>query len=154
MAAILQTTFWTAVCSMKKVDFFYQNFTDKCSLGSNWQYDCIVSDNGLAANRWQAIIWNSDDRIHWRIYASLCLSELTRRALDKMATILHTFSCAWCYFLESIFLCMLIQIALMFVLGGPIDKSSLVQVMAWHLFSAKPLSGPMMTQFINCKWHH
>ena len=41
-----------------------------------------------------------------------------------------------------------IQISLKFVPKGPIDnKSALVQVMAWCLFSAKPLPEPMLTQF-------
>ena len=33
---------------------------------------------------------------------------------------------------------------------GPVDnKPSLVQIMAWHLFGAKPLSEPMMAWFGN-----
>ena len=47
------------------------------SLGSNL-YISIGSDNGLALNRQQAIIWSSDDLVHWHIYASPCdLNELT-----------------------------------------------------------------------------
>ena len=42
-------------------------------------------------------------------------------------------------------LCILIQISLKFFLKGPIDnKSSLVQIMACRLFSAKPLPESMM----------
>ena len=41
-----------------------------------WQLTSIGSDNGLAPNRQQAIIWSSDDAIHWRIYAALGGNEL------------------------------------------------------------------------------
>ena len=44
---------------------------------SNWQYDIIGLDNGLAPNRRQAIIWINDDLVYWRIYASLGLNEFT-----------------------------------------------------------------------------
>ena len=33
-------------------------------------------DNGLALNRWQAIIWTNGGLGWWRIYASLGLNEL------------------------------------------------------------------------------
>ena len=33
-------------------------------------------DNGLAPNRWQAIIWTNADLIHWRIYVTLGGDEL------------------------------------------------------------------------------
>ena len=36
-----------------------QNFTEICSLGCNWQYGSIGSDNGLAPNRRQAMIWSN-----------------------------------------------------------------------------------------------
>ena len=36
----------------------------------------IGSDNGLAPNRRQAIIWTNGDLDYWRIYASLGLNEL------------------------------------------------------------------------------
>ena len=51
------------------------------SLGSNWQYDSIGSDNGLAPNRRQAIIWTNVGMLYWRIYASLGLNELMPRVL-------------------------------------------------------------------------
>ena len=41
------------------------------SLGSNWQYVIIGSDNGLAPNRRQAIIWTNEGPVYWRMYASL-----------------------------------------------------------------------------------
>ena len=37
-----------------------------------------MSDNGLAPNRWQAIIWTKDGIVNWRIYASLGLNESNR----------------------------------------------------------------------------
>ena len=48
-----------------------------CSLGYNLQYGSIGSDNGLAPNRWQAIIWTNVGMLYWCIYASLGLNELT-----------------------------------------------------------------------------
>ena len=60
---------------MKTLNFNY-NFTEICSLGSNWQYGSIGSDNGLAPNRRQAIIWTNDGPGYWRLYASLDLNEL------------------------------------------------------------------------------
>ena len=52
------------------------NFTDLCSLWSNWQYGSIGSDNGLAPTRRQAIMWTNDGQVWWRIYASLGPNEL------------------------------------------------------------------------------
>ena len=56
------------------------------------------------------------------------------------------------YFDEEVFhliknYCILIQALLRFVAQGTIDKSTLVQVMAWHLTGAKPLLELMMTHF-------
>ena len=47
-----------------------------CSLGSNWLYGIICSDNGLAPIRQQAIIWTNDGLFYWRIYATFDLNEL------------------------------------------------------------------------------
>ena len=41
-----------------------------CMLGSNWQFPNIGLDNGLAPNRWQAIIWSNDDPGHRHVYVS------------------------------------------------------------------------------------
>ena len=38
-------------------------------------FSSFDSDNGLAPNRRQAIIWTNDDIVFWRIYASLGLNE-------------------------------------------------------------------------------
>ena len=63
---------------------------------SNFQYFSIGSDNGLAPNRRQAIIWTNDDPVQRCIYASLSLNELINayiyRLLDLDAdalTVLH-----------------------------------------------------------------
>ena len=48
-----------------------------------------------------------------------------------------------------------IKISLNFVHKGPIDnKSSLVQVMAWHQIGDKPLHEPMMSQFNDAYMRH
>ena len=59
----------------------YKNFIEIYSQGCNWQYSSIGSDNGLAPNRRQAIIWNSDVLVCRRIYVLVGLSELTLRPL-------------------------------------------------------------------------
>ena len=42
-----------------------------CTTDLSSRFTRIGSDNGLALNRWQAIIWTNADPIHWRIYAEL-----------------------------------------------------------------------------------
>ena len=66
-----------------------------------------------------------------------------------MAAILQTtFSNAFSWLEKSYFDSYFSEVCL--YLFCPIDeKSSLVQVMAWHLFGAKPLPEPMMTRFID-----
>ena len=49
----------------------------------------------------------------------------------------------------------LIHISLKLVSKGPIDnKSALVQVMAWRRIGDKPLSEPMLTEFIDAYTRH
>ena len=57
----------------------------------NWQYPSIGLDNGLAPNRWQAIIWANADPIHWRIYAALGGDELINltQILGRLANLLE-----------------------------------------------------------------
>ena len=55
---------------------FKQNFIKTCSLGSNWQYGSIDSDNGLASNMWEAVILSNVGMFYWHNYASLVLNEL------------------------------------------------------------------------------
>ena len=65
---------------------FKQYFIEICSLGSNWQYVSIGSDNGLAPSRRQAIIWTNVDPIHRRIYAALGGDELTAFSYDEIVS--------------------------------------------------------------------
>ena len=58
------------------------NRTEICTLGSNWQYDSIGSDNGLAPNRRQAIISTNADLIHWRKHAAV--GEVELKAEDNI----------------------------------------------------------------------
>ena len=53
-----------------------------------------------------------------------------------------------CIFMDGLFL-NFTQISLKFAPKGLIDKSMLVQVMAWRRTGDKPLSEPMLTQFID-----
>ena len=61
MDAISQTTFSRAFSSMK-IAVFWLNFHWNMFARFNWQQSSIVSDNGLAPIRRQAIIWNNDDK--------------------------------------------------------------------------------------------
>ena len=63
MAAILQTTFWSA-------------FPWISCLWFNLQYDSIGADNDFAPNWHQTIICSNDGMLFWRIYASMSRSEL------------------------------------------------------------------------------
>ena len=50
-----------------------------------------------------------------------------------------------CIFMNEKF-CILINISLKFVPGGPINnKPALIKIMAWHRIGAKPLFEPMRT---------
>ena len=56
--------------------------------------DNIGSDNGLAPNMWQAIIWTNDGLIYWGIYTSLSLNELTSYFITdniSLKPILHVY---------------------------------------------------------------
>ena len=48
-----------------------------------WQWPSIGLDNGLALNRWQAIILNNADPIHWCMYVALSGDELTHWDWDN-----------------------------------------------------------------------
>ena len=77
MAAISQTTF-SDVVLWKKMFKFRLKFHWSVFPNSNWQSPSIASDNGLAPNRRQAIIWANAVLCCRRIYASLGLNELKR----------------------------------------------------------------------------
>ena len=48
-----------------------KKITEICSLGSNWQYSSIGSDNDFAQTRRQVVIWTNDGIVYRLIYASL-----------------------------------------------------------------------------------
>ena len=58
---------------------FDKEFTEVSSQGSSWQYSSIGSENCLAPNRRQAIIWTNDVLGCRRIYASFGLHVLISR---------------------------------------------------------------------------
>ena len=66
------------ISSKENLSNFNYNLTEMCSLGSNWQYGSIGSDNDLTPNKQQAITWISDAIGYWCIFASLSLNELMR----------------------------------------------------------------------------
>ena len=73
MAAILQTTFSNAFSWLKNMSC-NQIFTKVCPYKFNYQYGNIGSNNSLAPNRRQAIIWTNDGLIvALAIYAALIL---------------------------------------------------------------------------------
>ena len=101
MGAISQTVSWNAFHEWK-ISYFYSNFTEICSSGSNWQYNSIGSSNGLAPNRRQAITWFNGDPVHRHIYMALGADELT----PKWHTIFHLHVWAmgcllWLFFAEN-----------------------------------------------------
>ena len=51
------------------------------------KYGIIGSDDGLAPNRRQTIIWNNDGLVYWRICASIDLSELKEMILSDYLSI-------------------------------------------------------------------
>ena len=66
MGAISQTTFFQVY--FREWNFWIlQKITEMCFLGCVWQYDSNGSDNGLAPERWQPIIWTNVGVPHWRI---------------------------------------------------------------------------------------
>ena len=73
-----------------KILYFDYNFTDVWSQGSNWQSCGIGLDNGLAPNRWQAIILTNADPINWRIYATPGGDELTQMLIVSVWKLLST----------------------------------------------------------------
>ena len=63
-----------------------QDFTEVYSEESNLKNAIIASDDGLAPNRLEAIIWTNAGVFYLRIYASLGLSELNRYVLSASVT--------------------------------------------------------------------
>ena len=107
--------------------FFNSNSLEICSHGFNWQFR---SDNGVAPQRCQAIIWTSDVLVWWCIYASLSHNQLTHwplgdlnKILDEVNFKLFSVTNGWGISCKIALRWMLLD------LTG--DKSTLVQVMAW-----------------------
>ena len=75
--------------------YFHSNFTKVCCQGYSWQYVNIGLSNDLAPNKWQAVIWINDDAIHWYVYGSSILSELTHLPLMLHICIGEL---GWCWF--------------------------------------------------------
>ena len=74
---------------MKIIEFwikFHWNFVPK---GSIYNIPALFSDNGMAPNRRQVIIWTNADLIHWRIYAALGGDELKLRHIVHLIYELH-----------------------------------------------------------------
>ena len=62
--------------SIFNISFFFSNFIEVCSKGSNWQTVNVASSNGLAPNRQQAITWTNYNLNLWRFLTSLGQDEL------------------------------------------------------------------------------
>ena len=54
----------------RNFSYFGSNFTDVCSIGSDWPYVTIGLGNGLSPSRRQAIALINGDPVHWHGYAS------------------------------------------------------------------------------------
>ena len=55
-------------------DVITLNLVNPFRVKQNGRRFVIGSDNGLAPDRLNAIIWTNDDLVFWRIYASLSLN--------------------------------------------------------------------------------
>ena len=56
--------------------YFLFKFHSNMFPWSNWSFDIIGLEDVFALKRRQAITWTNDVLVCWRIYASLCLSEI------------------------------------------------------------------------------
>ena len=117
--------------------------------GSNWKLPSAVSDNGLAPNRRQAIIWTNADPIDWRVYAALGGDELKQG-------LTHCGRNNGRHFPDDIFKYIFLnenvwistKFSLKYVPMGPINNIlALVQMMAWqrigfwHIYASLGLNG-------------
>ena len=72
MAAISQTIFSDAFSWMTSFVLWLKfHWSVFLMVPFSWQYSSIGSDNGLAQNKRQAIIWSNADPINWCIYMPL-----------------------------------------------------------------------------------
>ena len=85
------------------------------------------------------ITWTNLDQVPEPLMTFQWVSELTHWGLNKLADILQmTFSNTFSWM-------KVVEIELLLITYGPVDKSVLVQVMAWHQTVAKPKVKPMLT---------
>ena len=68
---------WVLVCLGRGVG--NSHFVEVCSKVPNKQYASVCTDNGLAPNRRQVIIWTIDGLAYWRIYAPVGLKDLMHK---------------------------------------------------------------------------
>ena len=67
--------------------YFALNFTEVCSLGSDWNQPITGSVNDLVPNRRKAITWNNAEPVHCRIYAAQGGDELMQTAVTCRGSI-------------------------------------------------------------------
>ena len=91
MSAISRTLVSRTFSWIKIFNFNY-DFTEICSLWPHWQCGSTGSDNGLAPDRRQSIIWTNDALGSWRIYASHDLNELRYKSYLKLRYIDRKFN--------------------------------------------------------------
>ena len=104
------------------------------------KYSSLGSDNGMALERRQAIVWNNDGLVYQRIYASLGLNELTHWGRNKMAAF-----CKYVLMLEIFVFDSHFTILLEIVPKDPISsKPALAQIMILWWLGDKTFSAPMM----------
>ena len=89
MAAILDIF----KCIFLNENFEFQRKFEVCSLGSNWKYVRIGSDNGLIPRRRLAIILTNDELTYLLIYASLGLDELIQHFMYYQFISEYTYPC-------------------------------------------------------------
>ena len=112
---------------------FEQDFTKICSLVSNWQYVSIGSDNGLASNRCQAIIWSNVCMLYWHI----CITQL--QWVNIWAGAVH----------------FLLTISLVMIVGIHVRYLIMIQTEVWitshqgwgqfHFFNSIPIPIPLFS---------
>ena len=72
----VETTICIIVSVLSQLLYFDLNVKGICLQGYNQQSASTGSDNGLAPNRWQVIIWTDYGLVYWPIQASPGLKEL------------------------------------------------------------------------------
>ena len=131
-----------------KVVYLDLNFTELCSLWSDWQYVIIGLSNRLTPNMLQAIPWTYEG---WTgSLAHLCTTSPQR--VNSLRSRQNGR-----YNADDIFKCIflndnvwfLTKISLKFVPKGPINNiQALVLIMAWRRPGDKPLSEPITVSLL------